>query len=435
MMRLFLVFLLCCACGQIRPLTRADRLSPEEKIEYLILFALDEDAAKEFLTLANTSARREFLDWFWEQRGKEEHERFYLRAVKAGEMFGKLDLLGDERIPIYIRYGPPRREEYEPRPVVTESSRLFVNPAEIWTYDSLGLQFDFVKKGVGFKEVGNSRFGKAWIPRAFEEVDYGKPPPKPSPAAKKLDLAIALYRLGQREDSVEVELHYGIAFDQQTLAAIAENLIHLEFQFSSKRYGTIRSAGWYGFRSDTTAGLVVGRQRFFLPADIYQVTANAIIRDGKALGMRRAELNLIDYIRRSQPCSDIIFYALVDSHFQSPQFARQDWSRVVPLVVPEVKTGSTFYILYEIYHLTADSLNRHRAEARYEIMDLVTRQLAVIPTPARFITGSGTTGVGVERIHTMDLNPGNYLLFVRVKDLNNSREVSLTAQFKILPLR
>lgn len=434
-MRFFLIVLLFCACGQIRPLTRADRLSPDEKIEYLILVALDLDAAKEFLSLANSNAKRDYLDWFWQQRGKEEHERFYQRTVKAAEMFGRLDLLGDERILVYIRFGPPHREEYEPKPVVTETARLFVNPAEIWTYDSLGLQFDFVKKGVGFKEVGISRFGKAWLPSAFEEVDYGKPPPKPGPEAKKLDLAIALYRLGQHQDSVEVELHYGIAFDRQISAAIEENLIHWEFQFQSKRYGTIKSAGWFGFRPDTTGGFIVGRQTFFLPADIYQVTANAITRDAKLFGNRKAELNLIDYIRRSQPCSDIVFYALVDSHFQSPQFARQDWHRVVPLVVPEVKTGSTFYILYEIYHLTTDSLNRHRAEANYEIMDLATRQLAVIPTPARFITGSGTTGVGVERIHTMDLNPGNYLLLVRVDDLNGSREVSLTAQFKILPLR
>jgi len=431
-MRFLLAGLLLCGCGQLRPLTRADRLSPDEKLEYAVLAALDPEAARQFVSLASPEAREDYRHWFWQQRSPAEYEQFYNRAVKARETFGRLDLLGDERIPVYIRYGPPRREEFAPRPVENETLRLFVHPAEIWTYDSLGLQFDFVKKGVGFKQVGVARFGSAWFPSALEEVDLGLPPPEPKPEAENLDFHIALYRLGQHQDTVEVELHYGIGADQRLFPIDRQGLVYCRFQFQSGRSGSQTSAGWFGFRVDTCAGLIVGRQTFFLPADVYQVTASAVTRDGGAYALRRAELNLIDYLRRSQPCSDIVFYALVDSHFQSPQFQRQDWCRVVPLVVPEVSAGATFYILYEVYNLTTDSLNRHRAEATYEIMDLFTRQMAVIPTPSRFITGSGTTGIGLERIHTMDLNPGNYLLAVRVRDLNSSREVSLASRFRIL---
>ncbi|MGQ9708263.1 MAG: hypothetical protein ACUVUR_05250 [bacterium] len=430
-MRFFLTGLLLCGCGQIRSLTRADRLNPEEKIEYLILLTVDPTAAKEYLNLP-LGSRKDFLDWFWQGRSLAEHEQYFNRAVKAKELFGRLDFLGDERIPVYIRYGPPRREEFTPRPVANETLCLFVNPAEIWTYDSLGLQFDFVRKEVGFKQVGVSRFGSAWFPVALEEVDYGRPP-QPGPTPEKLDFFIAIYRLGQQQDTVEVELHYGIALNQRLFPVDEQSLVYCEFQFQSRRNGTWNSAGWFGFRPDTTEGLVVGRQTFFLPADIYQVTARAVTRDGNALALRRTELNLIDYLRRSQPCSDIVFYSLVDSHFQSPQFQRRDWRRVVPLVVPEVRGGSTFYILYEVYNLSTDYLNRHRVEAEYEIMDLSTRQLAVIPTPRRFITATGTTGTGLERIHTMDLNPGNYSLLVRVKDLNSERAVSLTTLFRVLP--
>jgi len=430
--KVLLVALIIAGCGQIRPLNRADRLEPAEKLEYLILRALEPMAAEQYLTLGSATARQDYLNWFWQNRGGAEHRLYQERAKRAQELFGKLDLLGDERVGVYIRYGAPRREAFAPLPVGNETLRLFVNPAEIWTYDSLGLQFDFVRKGVGFKQVGFTRFGSAWFPPAFEPVDYGKPAPQPKPDAKPLALPIALYRLSQHQDTVMVELHYGLNPQPGWLNPGGNNLLHLEFRFESRRYGTFARSGWFGTGADTTAAIIVGREIFYLPADIYQVRVRAVNVDGTAAGQRTAELNLIDYVRRSQPGSDIIFYALVDNVFQSPQFVRQEWRRVVPLVVPEVNTGSTFYALFEIYNLVTDSLNRHRAEVSYELMELTSRQLAVIPTPTRFITGSGTTGVAQERIHTMDLNPGNYLLIARVRDLNSGREISLTARFRIL---
>jgi hypothetical protein len=433
--RLLLTALAIAGCGQLRPLFRADRLNPEEKLEYLILRTLAPEAGEQYLTLSSAPARQDFLNWFWQSRGEAEHRLYRERAEKARELFGRLDLLGDERVGVYIRYGPPRREEFAPRPVENETLRLFVNPAEIWTYDTLGLQFDFVKKGVGFKQVGFSRFGRAWFPPAFEPVDYGRPAPIPAPGAKPLEMAIALYRLSQQQETVMVELHYGVNPKSISGEPGGSCLLNFEFRFESRRFGTITRSGWFGAVVDTGEQLIVGREIFYLPAEIYQVRVRAVNTDGSVAGESYAELNLVDYVRRSQPGSDILFYALVDSVFQSPQFVRTEWRRVVPLVVPAVKSGSTCYILFEIYNLLTDSLNRHRAEVTYEIMDLSTRQLAVIPVPSRFITGTGTTGVALERIHTMDLNPGSYLLIARVRDLNSGRESSLTARFRILPVK
>lgn len=432
-MRLFFAAMALLACGSLRSLTRADRLNPAEKLNYLILSTLDPALGKGYLTVGSPQAREDYFQWFWQSRDQQEFQLLTQRAKEAKELFGTLDLLGDERVTTYIRYGPPRREEFAPKSVESETSRIFVNPAEIWTYDSLGLQFDFVKTGVAFKRVGTTRFGRAWFPPALAEVDYGKPPPKPVPDSRLLNFTIALYRLDQSNDTVEVELHYGIAPANQVVSQNALKLIYLQFEFASQRYGVFKTKGWFGCTSDTSSPYIVGRQVFLLPVDVYSVSAFAITREGEAWAERRVKLNLVDYIRRSQPCSDLIFYSLVDSHFQSPQFQRQDWRRVIPLIVPEVTSGSTFYILYEIYNLTIDSLGYHRAVANYEIMDLATRQLAIIPTPSRFITGKGSKGVAVERIHTMDLKPGSYLIVAQIKDLNAPREVLLTTDFKILP--
>lgn len=431
---LFFTIFLVSFCGQFKTLSRADLLNPEEKLEYLILKSLDPDAAKQYLTLASSQSRADYRNWFWQNRSGTEHAIYLARANKAKELFGSIDLLNDERVITYIRYGPPRREEYMPKPLTTDTGTIFVNPAEIWTYDSLGIQIDFVKTGTGFRQVGQSRFGRNWFPPALEPVDYGKPPPPPPPDYRPLNFALALYRLSQHNDSVVVEIHYGIARNDPALISGKQNLFYIELKLNSRRYSTV-SKGWFGCTPDSQVSFVVGRQTLILPVDIYSVTATATTLDGKNRAEINKELNLIDYVRRTQPCSDIIFYTLVDSTFQSPQFERGDWRRVVPLLPLEIKTGSTCYLLYEIYNLTVDSLNQHRIEATYEIVDLTTKQAVVIPTPTRFIAGTGTTGTAVERLHTMDLKPGEYLIIARVRDLNSGKTVSLTARIRLKPDR
>jgi hypothetical protein len=91
--------------------------------------------------------------------------------------------------------------------------------------------------------------------------------------------------------------------------------------------------------------------------------------------------------------------------------------------------------LYEVYNLTLDSAGDHHAEAKYELMNSDTRTMAVVPTSTRFLAGPGPTGVVVERIHTMDLRAGHYLLVSRIQDLNANRPVTVTAGFEILPAR
>jgi len=420
------------SCAPFKTLSRADLLNPDEKLEYLILKALDPVAAKDYLTLNTPQNRAEYRNWFWQNRNVAEYPIYLTRAIKAKELFGSLDLLNDERVVTYIRYGAPRREAYTPKPLPTDSGRVFVNPAEIWTYDSLGIQLDFVKFGTRFQQVGQSRFGKNWFPPALEPVDYGKPPPAPAPDHRTLNFAVNIYRRHEHHDSVLVEIHYGIAGTDPALTPDKQNLIYIELTFRSRRH-TFTVKGWFGCTPDSTPSYIVGRQTLDLPVDNYAVTVSATTIDGKSWTQINQQLNLIDYVRRAQPCSDIIFYTLVDSTFQSPQFERSDWRRVVPLIPQEVSLGSTCYILYEIYNLTVDSLNRHRLEATYEIVDLAKKQAMVIPTPTRFIAGTGTTGVAVERFHTMDLKPGAYLIIARVRDLNSNKTVSLTAPIRLKP--
>lgn len=429
-----LFFVALASCAQMKTLSPADRLEADEKLEYLMLRATDPTAAREYLTLPTAHARADFIRWFWQNRPAERRV-LEARTRKAREVFGRVDLLGDERVLTYIRYGPARREEYAPEPVATETSRIFVNPAEIWTYDSLGLQFDFVKTGLSYRQVGITRFGRNWFPPALEPVDYGKPPPSLRANPKNLKFAIAAYRLDQHQDTVTVELHYGIASTDPALVPAKQNLIHLKIELRGRRHNPSTTSEWLGVTPDTSTEWLVGRKVLCLPVDVYTLTATAVTIDGSAGARQTLELNLVDYIRRTQPCSDVIFYALVDSTFQSPQFERRDWRRVIPLVLPELTAGGTCYLLYEIYNLIPDTANRHRAEATYEIIDLATRQSAIVPTPTRFITGTGTTGVAVERLHTMDLKPGEYLVAARVQDLNGHRAISLTTRLRLKPNR
>jgi len=438
--------LLSLACSQFKTVSRADQLSSADQLEYLILTALAPEAGKEFLALPTAQARAEYLAWFWAQPQwgaagdpTTAHQRYLDRAVQARTFFGQRDLFGDDRVKAYIRFGPPQRAVFAPQTTTTETLTITVSPAEIWTYPALGRQLDFVKQGTAFRLVGTSRFGPGVVAPAFEPVDLGRPAPVPVADARPLELELSLGRLRQQAETVQVELSYGIP--ARTLLRLtpagSQPLIHWTIQLVPRTKGTktIRKF-WTGTSAEpdtTLSDYVVGRELFWLPADIYTVTVTAVSADRQAYSRRSAELNLIDYLRRAQPCSDILSYSLIDSTFQSPQFQRPDWQRVVPLVVPAVRSGQTFYVLYELYNLTTDELGRHRAEARYEILERNRRQLAVVPLPDRFITGPGTTAVVVERLHTMNLNPGPYLLIARTKDLVSGRTISLTGQFQILP--
>lgn len=450
-----------CLCGQVRQLSPADSLSDDDKLNYLVLAAIAPDQAKAYLSSGSATARADYLDWFWRnlpaaqeiQNPKPKTQNplpspasfYHQRALQARTFFGATDLLNDDRVRTYIRYGPARREQYEPHAIETETSRIYVNPAEIWSYDSLGRQFDFVRTGTAYKEVGESRYGPSAVMPSLEPVDLGRPAPAFSKDARPLGLEVSLGRLGQHADSVEVELAFGIplrtiiaAFPPQT-----QPLINVAIDLAPRDKGTpAHRESWVScaMPPDTTVvDFAVGREVFNLPADIYTVNVTAITADGLTASRRVQNLNLIDYARRDQPASDVLFYSLVDSSSQSPQFSRPDWARAVPLVVPRVRSGQSFYVLYEIYHLAMHSVGTHDAEVTYELVERETREKAVLPVRTRSITGTGRTGVAVERIHTMDLKPGHYLLVSRIKDLAEasraSPPASVTAEFEILPRR
>jgi hypothetical protein len=456
-----LCLLLLSSCSQVRRLTPADALSDEDQLNYLVLAAIAPSAAQEYASSSSAQSRAEYLDWFWSnlpaaqeiqnpkpkiQNPLASPSAFYRqRALQARSYFGATDLLNDDRVRTYIRFGPARREQYEPRAVETETSRIYVNAAEIWSYDSIGRQFDFVRTGTAYKMVGESRYGPGAVMPSLEQVDLGRPVPAFSNDAKPLGLEVSLGRLGQHADSVEVELAFGIplraiiaAFPAQT-----QPLINVTIDLVPRAKGTpVHRSSWVSCAmppDTTTVDFAIGREVFILPADIYTFAVTAITADGRTASRRTQDLNLIDYARRNQPVSDVLFYSLIDSTSQSPQFRRPDWTRAVPLVVPRVRSGQSFYVLYEIYHLALYSAGSHDAEVTYELVARETGQKAVLPVPRRSVTGTGPTGVAVERIHTMDLKPGRYLLVSRIRDLaeaaRTSPSASVTAEFEILPRR
>jgi len=429
-----LVIVLLLGCSQVRRLSPADRLTPDEKLDYLVLSSISADAGRQFLSTAGPAARTEFLDWFWQDRRDSlpARETYESRARQARSFFGRIDLLNDDRVKTYIRFGPPHRESYEPEPVRSDTLVMLVNPAEIWTYDSAGFQFDFVKTGTAYKQVGESWFGPSVLYPSLEEVDLGRPVPAPRADASSAGLALSLSRMGQFSDTVAVEVAYGIGLPARLTV---QELYHVAIIAAGRRTGSRVSTGlWTAVTNpDEVPGatLAVGRQVFDLAADVYDVTVTAVSADGARYSTVARTLNLVDYIRRIQPSSDLAFYFLADSTFQAPQFEGRGWRRLVPLVTDEVVPGQSFYAAFELYNLDTDQGGRHRVEADYDIIEQQTNQLAVVPTPTRFKTGDGPTAVVVERVHTMDLRPGSYLLVARCKDLESGREVSVTGQFRI----
>ena len=338
-----LCLLLLSSCSQVKQLSPADALSDEDQLNYLVLAAIAPNAGQEYASSGSTRSRADYLDWFWSNPPPgldstpypplSTPSAFYRqRALQARSYFGATDLLNDDRVRTYIRFGPARREQYEPRAVETETSRIYVNAAEIWSYDSIGRQFDFVRTGTAYKMVGESRYGPGAVMPSLEQVDLGRPVPAFSNDAKPLGLEVSLGRLGQHADSVEVELAFGIplrtiiaAFPAQT-----QPLINVTIDLVPRAKGTpVHRSSWVSCAmppDTTTVDFAIGREVFILPADIYTFAVTAITADGRTASSRTQDLNLIDYARRNQPVSDVLFYSLIDSTSQSPQFRRPDWT-------------------------------------------------------------------------------------------------------------
>jgi hypothetical protein len=350
-----------------------------------------------------------------------------------------VDFTADDRVKTFIHYGPPRRETFDPQVQQSETLRIVVSPAEIWTYDSIGLQLDLVKTGVPYKLVGTSRFGPHVTVPALEEIDLGAAVPAPASDARPLGLSLALYRLSQRADSVEVELQYGVPVRE--LARIfppgTQPRLHVTATFTPRdKGGPATISRWVGMpqpRDTSSQELAVALDRLTLAADIYSVTLTVITADGKAAATRTAELNLVDYVRHAQPASDVVFYSLADSSFQSLQFSRSGWPRLVPLAGARVRSGSICYIMYELYNLGLGPTGDHSIETDYDFLEEATRQMTLAATPRRFVTGPGTTARVVERVHTMNLRPGFYLVVARVKDTETGQTTSLTSRLEIVP--
>ncbi len=441
-----LPLVLLASCTQVKRLHRSDFLTPDDRLDYAVLASLSAEHAAQYLAQGSGPARADYLDWFWNQspfaRGLAEQDArqtYHERAVKAREFFGQTDLVGDDRVRTYIRYGAPKRETFEPEPVRDETLVIIVNPAEIWTYDKLGRQIDFVKTGVAYKQVGETRFGPDFMPPFFAQVDLGWPRPSLRENALPLDLEVALGRYQLHGDTVETEVHFGIPMSRLAPIAKDNRLPELYFHFDFKPRGNSPeySRKFWATPSqmpDTSQHvLVVGREVFRLVADVYEVTVLSLCSDGSARGEKKMTLNLVDYVRRAQPGSDIMLYQVADSTFQTPQFSRGSWQRLVPMVRPEVTSGQSFYVMYELYNLGQDQDSNHRVEADYEMYEEQSRHLAVVPNPPRFISGLGSVATVVERVHTMDLRPSDYVLVCRVKDQIRKRDIALTAQFRILP--
>ena len=226
----------------------------------------------------------------------------------------EIALLNDDRVLTYIRYGPARREQYETRFIDTETSRIFVNPAEIWSYDSLGRQLDFVRTGTAFKTVGESKYGPRAVMPALEPAVFARSAPEFASDARPLGLEVSLGRLGQHGDSVEVELAFGIPL-RTILAEFqpqSQPLINVTIDLAPRAKGTpAHRSTWVGCPmppDTTTVDFAVGREVFDLPADVYTFSVTAVTSAGQAASRKVQDLNLIDYSRRNQPVSDVLFY-------------------------------------------------------------------------------------------------------------------------------
>jgi GWxTD domain-containing protein len=125
------------------------RLTPDETKEYRGLqYILGDERKMEYLSLGTPRERTEWLEKFWlevdptpttkENEARAEHE---WRVETARQLFGTEKRQGwDDRIEIFIRFGPPSLRTSEMADVTTTG---LTSPKEYWYYDALHMSVTF----------------------------------------------------------------------------------------------------------------------------------------------------------------------------------------------------------------------------------------------------------------------------------------------------
>lgn len=398
------------------------RLLEHERVLYLGLMGIDTTSARVYLNLESPGDRSTFYENYWMNRG-DERAVFEQRSKHAYAQFGRSAPLSDDRIPVYVKYGEPRREIITPEKRIGVNASLVINPAEVWTYYRDGLMFDFVRVARSYELISMSQFGDSVrIPHLKEIASDTIVEIRPEGS---LDFMVAYGRFRQQRNLTRLEIYMGVPIEDTTGFRL-----YREIRVYNKRDSLVCDLKHILQPEHAARGLFVDESNLWLRPEEYRVEVSLTDMRDHSIGTREAMINLVEYQDDVKEISDLIVSGLIDRSFTHEKFEKPV-GRVIPLLETTRPVHRPFYLYAEAYNLMMQD-GMHQLRTTYEVYNKERMRQEVVDVMIKdWIEPGDIAFLGAE-YHPMDLVPGNYMIVLKVTDLLSGKERSAVAELKLI---
>jgi len=411
-------------CAVVDSLTaQYHHLLEKEKKIFLGLRGIDSLAAIEYLNLKSPTDRARFYEGFWTDKKEGERQEFEERVEYAFRQFARYAPLSDDRMPVYVKYGPPsRREEITPQKKLLGSTREIVRPAEVWAYNKYGRKFDFVRLGRGFQLISQSEFGEGvQIPHLTEvasdtsiEVQSDTP----------LEFNVAIGRFRQRRNLTRLEVYLTLDLGDTTDLIISRciRLFDKNKSLVKEKKDILRAQG-------AEQGIFFDEINFWLEPEEYHCEIELADTMNKKIGKKSFMVSLIEYQDDAKEISDLIPATLIDDAFTHEKF-NKPVGRVIPLTQSILPLYELFYFYAEVYNLETKN-GLHQLKMTYEVYNKEKMRREIVDVMIKDHIESGDVAYLAAEYHPMDLPPGYYIIVLRVEDLLSGKERTAVNEFAL----
>jgi len=422
--------LLAAACGSMSSImgARFYRLNEQERKVYVGLKGIDSTAADRYITMETSPERAVLYDSLFENK-LEEQKVFEQRIEEAFKEFGRVSPMLDDRLPVYVRYGPPPgRRKIDPSKNAGVTSRIVIKPSEIWRYPSEGLEFDFVRMGRAYKIIARSEFGSRVLVPVLRETDLTPPVPESSSTELKFDLAYGRFR--QSKNLTRLELYLSVPIPDTTGTVLGRDIKVYDQNDSlvDHRSAAVQPA-------NAGQGDFIDEVNLWLEPLEYRVVVTLTDPKRRSFGRREFKVNLLEYAEDVKEISDLVPASLIDESFTAEKF-QKPIGRIIPLTKARVPVHQPFYFYHEVYNLETQK-DMHQIRTTYQIYNLKVSSSQpikeeIVDVLLQEIFGEGDVAFMAAKYHPMDLLPGRYLIVVRDKDLLSGKERSALGEFELI---
>ncbi|HEX7320431.1 MAG TPA: hypothetical protein VF399_08765 [bacterium] len=418
-----LAMLVMAACASNILGARYYRLLEQERSVFLGLRSIDTTFAMEYLNTPSAADRRFLYDSYWRDKDSARMD-FEERTMYAFRTFGANAPLSDERLSTYVKYGPPsRRQEISPQKLIMITAKEVVRPAEIWSYRSAGLEFDFIRIARAYKILVKSEFGDA------VKLPYLKEDTIPVPASFDsvgvLDYSAAIGRFRQKMNLTRLELYINVPVKDTTglkFCRMIKVFNDLDSLISEKEKIVYPQNG--------DSGIFCDQSNFWLEPKVYRITLELADLKNKLVGREEFTVDLLEYAADAKEISDLIAARLIDESFTDERFSKPV-GRVIPMTQAATEVNVPFYFYHELYNLQTSG-GRHQLRTTYEIYSKERMKREILDVLIQDESGEGDIAYLPAKYHPMDLPAGNYIVVARDTDLLSGKEKTAVSEFELL---